>query len=78
MRNEDALKFHMTGKEKIVRVTVIGGLSQKRTRNMIARTAQRLFPEGCMAPMVPFGEEESLLAEMQLWGIFDQLRSKVK
>jgi len=39
MRNEDAVKFHMTGKEKIARATVIGDLSQKRTRNAIARTA---------------------------------------
>jgi len=42
MRNEDAVKFHMTGKEKIARATVIGDLrssAKKRTRNAIARTA---------------------------------------
>jgi hypothetical protein len=29
MRNEDAVKFHMTGKEEIARATVIGDLRRK-------------------------------------------------
>jgi hypothetical protein len=37
MRNEEALRFHVTGKEKIVRAIEMGERSQKRSRKVPAR-----------------------------------------